>query len=78
MLYNRLVEALKASYDPEKIKGEFASSYRVLVGGVLIIVLGAAEGIFAAMMDVQLNNDGPVTILDESDEAAEAEEKEAA
>jgi D-Tyr-tRNAtyr deacylase len=37
-----------------------------------------AEGIFAAMMDVQLNNDGPVTILDESDEAAEAEEKEAA
>jgi D-tyrosyl-tRNA(Tyr) deacylase len=47
-LYNRFLDMLKTSYEPEKIK----------------------DGEFGAMMDVALVNDGPVTIVIESEPKA--------
>lgn len=61
-LYGSLLENMKKTYEPDKIKGK----------GIYILSLGlfdvsfVADGVFGAYMQVHIQNDGPVTIPLES------------
>ena len=52
---HRFLEDLRSAYIPEKIKGEHVSTRCFLISR-------NADGVFGAMMQVALVNDGPVTV----------------
>ncbi|KAJ3113956.1 D-tyrosyl-tRNA(Tyr) deacylase [Phlyctochytrium bullatum] len=65
-MYHRFLDKMKAAYAPEKIKGSLLAKkdFRVFSNQILRPLV--IDGVFGAMMQVNIANDGPVTILLES------------
>jgi len=67
-LYGNCRKGLRPSYDEAAVPDEAQRIYREVNQGLRNQNLPVAEGVFGAMMQVELCNDGPVTILLDSKE----------
>jgi len=67
-LYGNCRRGLRPSYDEAAAPEEAQRIYREVIHGLRNQNLPVAEGVFGAMMRVELCNDGPVTILLDSKE----------
>lgn len=69
-LYNSLLAKLGEQYSAEKIKGTWRLLPQLMQNDKTVIVF--VDGVFGAMMQVHIQNDGPVTIEIESPRTAKA------